>query len=222
MLTPPPPPPKKKGMGCLGCGCLILVILVLLFLGLVATGSYMIYREALSITSTTASTVQTFDGGDDMYNRAKQKLTDFDHDLHNNLAAKIELSADEINTLIARNPDFSKNNIHLFVTITNGKAEVQTSFPTGVFTRGLLKDRYLNGDTSFGLTFDPTAKTLDVDLQSLQINGEDLPKENLPLIQTKINPALNRILQGSPECKSVLDQAKSIEIKDNELVIETQ
>jgi len=219
----PPAAPKKKGMGCLACGCVVLVLLAFLFFGLVASLTYVLYAQILSHTSAEPSTVQTFDGGDDVYNSAKQKLSDFDHDLHAHLAATIHLSADEINTLIAHTPDFDKNKIHLFVTMAHGEATTQISLPVELFTRHyLFKGRYLNAETTFGLNFDSTAKMVLLDLQALQINGEDLPKDNLPLIQTELNPGLNQMLQGLPDGKSILDQAKSIEIKDNELVIEIQ
>src|SRR5471032_1664829 len=93
--APPPAPPKKGGLGCLGCGCLVLALLVILFLGLVAGGTYLVYTKAVGLTSTTPATIPSFNGSDDLYHAAQQKLTDFDHDLKNHQAATIELSADE-------------------------------------------------------------------------------------------------------------------------------
>src|SRR5476649_2615445 len=95
-LPPPPAPPKKKGMGCLGCGCLILVLLVILFVGLVAGGTYL---GVVGFTSSTAATIPSFNGSDDVYNIAHQKITAFGHDVIYHQAATIQLSADEINTL---------------------------------------------------------------------------------------------------------------------------
>jgi hypothetical protein len=209
-------------MGCLGCGCLILAVLALLVLGLAGAGGYIVYADAVTLTSSTPLAVPSFDGGDEMYNAARQKVVAFDHDLDAHQAATLQLSGDEINTLIARDPRFAKNKILLYVSLANNEATLKTSVPIGVFSTWFLTDRYLNGTTSFGLDFDADAKTLDLDLHNLQMGEKELPQNVLPVIQTRINPALNQLLQNDPELKLLLDQAKSIEIKDNLLVIETQ
>lgn len=187
-----------------------------------AGGGYLLYTKALALTSPTPLAVQSFDGGDDLYNRAKQKVADFDHDLKNHQAATIELSADEINTLIARDPNFTKNNIRLFVTMTNDEGRMQASIPTGIMTGGLLKERYLNGDTSFGLNFDSAGKNVDFKLHHLQIGDRKVPGDMLPTAQNVINQEVNQSLQSIPEFKDFLQQVKSIQIKEGELTIETE
>jgi hypothetical protein len=220
--TPPPAPPKKRGMGCLGCGCLILALLVLLFFGLAGGALYMGYTKIVGLTSTTPATVPSFDGGDDVYNSAQEKIRGFGHDVENHQAATIQLSADELNTLIARNPAFIQQKVQLFVTLTNDQAQVQGSIPTNVLIQGILKGRCLNFDTTFSLGFNPDTKSLDLTLHHLQIGDQTSPQNLLPTMQAELTPFLNMELQKNPETKNFLDQAKSIEIKDGELVIETQ
>lgn len=224
MAKPPPPVVQKKsGCGCFGCGCAILGLIAVLLLGLVAAGGYLFYTQAiLGLTSTTAATVPTFDGGDDVYQGAMQKVTDFHHDLNDHQAATLSLSADEINTLVARNPELSKNNIHFFLIMNDDKARIQSSVPTGILSQGLLKDRYLNSDFSFNLNFDPGSESLDVGLQSLQVGSVTAPPKDLPFLQSELNELLNMALQKDQDVRSMLLQAKSIQIKDGQLVIETQ
>jgi len=225
MANPPPPDApveKKRGMGCWGCGCLILALVAVLFLGLVAGGAYLLYSEAVSLTSTTPATVPSFTGTDDVYQTAREKLSGFDHDLKNHQAATIQLSADEINALISRDPDFIENKIHLYVTLSNDQARAQISLPVSFFQLGILRDRYLNADTSFGLNFDPSAKTLNLDLRSAQVGDRDIPADYLPMTQNEINQVFNQMMQKDPNFEDFLQQAKSIRIKDGELVIETQ
>ena len=159
-----------------------MVLLIVLLVGLVGGGGYLLYAKVLEFTSPTPITVPSFDGGDDIYHRAKQKVADFDHDVKNHQAATIQLSADEINTLIARDPNFTKNKIHLFVTLTNDEGRLQTSIPTEIFSSGLLKNRYMNGDVSFGVDFDSTGKTLNFELHSLQVGDRNMPKNALPIV----------------------------------------
>jgi len=219
---PPAPAPKKSGLGCLGCGCLILALLAVLFLALVGAGIYGVYSQFIAITSTVPLAVPAFDGGDEMYNTAKQKLSDFDHDLQNHVAAKLELSGDEINTLIARQPAFTQSKTLLYVSVANNEATIQLSLPTGLISDGYVTGRYLNATSSFGLDFDADNKTLMPDLHDLQIGEKAMPKNVLPALQGEFTPVLNGLLQGDPEGKLVLNQAKSIRIENDELVIETQ
>jgi hypothetical protein len=220
--TPPPAPPKKKGLGCLGVGCIILAVLGLLFLAVVAGGCYMGYQKVVSLTSTTATDIPSFHGSDDVYNAAQQKITAFGHDVANHQAATIQLSADEINTLIARNPEMIRQQARLFVSLANDQVQVQGSIPTDTFVQSILKDRYVNFDTTFGLGFNSDTKSIELSLHHLQIGDQPTPENLLPTMQAEFTPLLSAELQKYPPANDLLQQAKSIEVKDGELVIETQ
>jgi hypothetical protein len=221
--TPPPPAPKKKsGLGCLGCGCLVLALLAILFVALVGGGGYMVYQKVLNLTSPTAATIPSFNGTDDVYNAAKQKVSAFQYDVANHQPATIQLSADEINTLITRNPDLIQQQARYFFTLTNDQAEVQGSIPTDTFTAGLFKGRYFNFDTTFGLGFNSDSKNIDLMLHHLQIGDQTTPQNLLPTVQAELAPLLNMEMQKNEMTKNLLLQAKSIQVKDGQLVIETQ
>jgi hypothetical protein len=230
MSVSTPPVPKKSGLGCLGCGCLVLALLVILFVGLVAGISYLGYTKVVGLTSTTPAAVPSFDGSDDLYRTTQQKLADFDHGVKNHQAATIRLSADEINILIARNPDVIKKHIHAFVTLTNNEGRVQASLPTNELSHGILKNRYFNFDASFGVHFDPQIKSLNLIFHTLQFGNKVLigPNSNsnnaasMRSLTPAFNQSLNAGIRNNPDGAALLDQAKSIEIEDGELVIETQ
>ena len=231
-ITPPPAPPKKRGLGCFGCGCLVLALLAILLAGLVGGIAYCIYSEAIAITSITPPVIPSFDGGDDVYQTTLRKLADFDHDVKNHLAATISLSADEINTLIARNPEAIKNNIHAFVTFTDNEARLQASLPTDALSHGLINGRYFSADSSFEVHFDQTTKSVNLTFHALQLgdkvlmgsNAEnDRPTQTLRLQFFAIfNQSFNQEIRQNPDGAALLDQARSIEIQNGELVIETQ
>src|SRR5476651_689804 len=126
----PTPPKKKSGLGCLGCGCVVLALLVVLAIVMAGSVAYGAYKLALDLSSPTPPAITAFDGGDDLYQKARQKLGDFDHDVQNHQAATIRLSADELNTLVARDPNLMKNHIKVFVTMTDAEGRMQAAFPT--------------------------------------------------------------------------------------------
>jgi len=230
--TPPPAPPKKRGLGCLGCGCLILALLAILLAGLVAGGAYLGYTKIVGLSSTTPAAIPSFNGSDDVYGAAKQKLADFDHDVKNHQAATIQLSADEINSLISRYPDVVNNHIQVFVTLTNNEGRIQANLPTDGLSQGLIKGRYFSLDASFEINFDPQTKSVNLAFHALQfgkanLTGHDAsnPSFNESFMRSftpTFNQSFNNAVRNYPDGKALLDQAKSIEIKNGELVIETQ
>jgi len=228
--TPPVAPPQKKsGMGCLGCGCLILALLVLLFLGLVGGGAYVIYAKALDLTSTTPASIPTF----------KQKVAEFNQDVKNHQPATIHLTGDEINALAAHTPSFAESHVQLFVTISGDTARAQISLPTDQLVYGLFKGRYLNLDMNLGVSFDPSTKSINFEPHSLKMNDKVILDENassdsgsdsndafnkgfMRSFTPTFNQSFNNGLRQSPAAAAFLDQVKSMEFKDGELVIETQ
>ena len=220
MVTTQPPVvvAKKRGCGCFGCGCLVAILILLLIGAMIAGFWYM----AGSFISTAPINVPTFDGGDAVYQSAAQKINTFNQALQQNQPASLELSADEINTLIARNPSFAANHLRFFVTMFDDHADLQMSVSTDVLSKGLIKDRYLNGDTDFSLHFDATDKELHLILHHLKVGAYDLPEDSLSSSRDRIDHALNQQLETSPAGKQFLDHAQTVEIRAGQLEIEEQ
>jgi hypothetical protein len=225
MTTPPQPPVvirEKKGMGCFGIGCVVLLVALLLFGGLIAGIGYLAYSKAGSLTSAAPLTTRSFDGGDEMYGGAQQKLAVFHQALQQNQPATLELSADEINTLIARDPDMTGSQIHAFVAMTGDQMDLEASIPTSLLPFGLFQGRYLNGEASLSPAFDPASKSLTFTLHALKIGSEAVPAAQLPALQTELQPFINTQMQRYPDAKNFLDHAQYIEVRDSKLLLRTQ
>ena len=70
---------------------------------------------------------------------ARQKLADFDHDVMNHQPATVRFSGDEINTLIAHNPDLTQTRTQIYLSMTGSNARIQASFPTDDISHGMMK-----------------------------------------------------------------------------------
>ena len=222
--TPPPPQKKKSGCGCFGCGCFIVILLLLLLIGLIVGGGYFGYKNAYKLTSTAPSDVPLFTGGEDIYKAAQQKTSELQHDIETHQTGSIHLSADEINSLIAHDPTLTQRQDRMFVTFTDNQAQVQGSLPTDSIPilQSVIKDRYINFDTTFGLNLDSSTKSLDIDLHHMQIGNVNAPSNALPTLQAELTPVLNMQIQNNASLKNLLQQAKTIEIENGEMVIETK
>jgi hypothetical protein len=230
--APAQPPPKKRGMGCLGCGCLLLALLAGLFVVVIGLLAYGTYSTAMAMSSTTPVTLPTFAGTEDLYARARQKLADFDHDVVNHQAATVSFSADELNSMIAHNPDMSAKHIQAFVSMTDSEARLQSAFPTDGVSRGLITGRYTSFDVSFEVHFDQVTKEVNIIPHSLQVwdrpilgPAADNPQANqvllrvfVPLLTENLNTAIRKSSDGA----ALLDEAQSIEVKGGQLMLQTR
>ena len=171
-------------MGCFARGCLILLIfaVVLAIAGLAGLywglhrnsalfyGSYWLAKTRSLAAAPT--TLPEFNASDQQMQLVQERWQDFEQKTRAGQAAEIELSADDINALIATN-----ENVHgkVFVSIDGNQLRLQASVPIGQFlgTPGY----YFNGDVIIELK---GAQSLDGPRFSrITINGEQVPTDFL-------------------------------------------
>ena len=166
------PPPQRAGLGCVGTGCVTLVcLLIFLVIAFVGGGYWALHHlqkkysgtAPLSFANITSSestispdpsnvTSQTVPSSDTTLTpevpretaaaiRARWRAFEKAADRHEK--ARVELSADDINTLIQNDPKLRGK---AAVTIENNVARVRVSIPLGgVF---MMDGRYLNGEAT--------------------------------------------------------------------------
>jgi hypothetical protein len=240
--TPPPPaaPKKKGGMGCLGCGCLFLVVILLLFGGLVAGTGYGIYAAYQAASSETAADIPAPNTDQQLVATTQRKLADFAHDIKDHQSATISLSADELNALIANNPDVAKNNVHIFLSLNDSEGRIQATVPTSAIGHGVSDGRYLNVDSSFEVHFDQGTKSIMFDFHTLHVGkmtligtpgadeqsasgfSQSFMRSFAQSFSPSFSQSFNTGLRKNPDAESLLNQTKSVDIKNGQLVIVTQ
>ena len=167
------PPPAQRGLGCFAKGCLILVVFfILLALAFVAgtyfaakylrTEYFSIHHERMPISQATVEEEQAVRARWDAFEKAA----------HAHESVRIELTADDLNALIASEPKLH-GNVH--VTIEDSTARLQVSMPIGK-TRW-LNGRYLNAQCSVQSA--PTGKPEDARITSIVVNGRPVGEEIL-------------------------------------------
>ncbi|HUB67441.1 MAG TPA: hypothetical protein VL981_08160 [Candidatus Methylacidiphilales bacterium] len=219
---PPPPARTRSGLGCFGCGCIIVILIIVLGFAFVGGGIYVAFQSVYALSSPVAADVPTYTGGDDVYNGAKEKITAFNQSLQQNQPASLHLSADEMNSLFAHEPMFNLYNVRVYVATNDDQAQIQSSLPLDLIPFGLFKGRFINVETTFSFNLDPDTKTIQLTLHNLKLGDKPIPDSNLPMAQLEIGSYLNQRMQTSSYMKNLLDHAKTIEIKDGELDVETQ
>jgi hypothetical protein len=177
-------PPRRKGLGCFARGCLTLLIFAIVlaiacFAGMywglhrhsaLFYGSYWLAKTR-SIGEAPAP-VPEFSGSDQQIQRVRERWQDFEQKTRAGQPAEIELSADDINALIATTGDARGK---VFASIDGDQLRLQASVPIGEFLG--RPGYYFNGDVIIELK---GVQSLDSPRFSrLTINGEQVPTDFL-------------------------------------------
>ena len=224
---PPPQAPQKSnkaGWGCLGCGCVVVVVIFLLIAGLIGGGIYMVDKGLNVMSSPTAAAIPPLTGGDDVFDSAQKKITQFNQDLSASKTSTLTLTSDEVNAVLNHDIDLKKSQAELLITLTGDQARVQTSVASNAIpvANWVVKDRYFNLDGTTGLSFDPDSKQITFDFHKLQVGEVTIPNNALQTYQTLCAQIMNQKLRENAAMANVLQNAKSVSIKDGQFVIETK
>ena len=177
-------PPPRKGLGCFGRGCLILLVFVAVlaiacFAGMywglhrhsaLFYGSYWLAKTR-SIAEAPAS-VPEFSGSEQQVQRVRERWQDFEQKTRASQPAEIELSADDINALIATS-EAARGKV--FVSIDRNQLRLQMSVPIGQFLG--RAGYYFNGEVIIEL--DGAQSPDSPRFSRLTINGEQVPMDFL-------------------------------------------
>ena len=177
-------PPQRKGLGCFGRGCVILLVFVIVlaiagFAGMywglhrhsaLFYGSYWMAKTRSFAEAPTP--VPEFNVSDQQIQLVQERWQEFEQKTRAGQPAEIELSADDINALIATSEDVRGK---VFVSIDRNQFRLQMSVPIGKFFG--RPGYYFNGDVIIEIE---GAQSLDGPRFSrITINGEQVPTDFL-------------------------------------------
>lgn len=165
------PPPPKRGLGCFAKGCLTLLIVGGVLIGLGIFFTYQGYQKVRGYLADQPANIRVYPATDAEYQAVEQKLAPFLQGIETNRRATVELTGDELNTLVAREPGFSGLRGKAYFSLAQG-------YLTMDFSRSLGNDRrartyYLNGKVTTAVNVD--AGEVKVSPQSAKINGQAVP-----------------------------------------------
>jgi hypothetical protein len=177
-------PPPRKGLGCFARGCLILVGFAIVlgiacFAGVywgflrhsaIVHGTYWLAKTH-SIAEAPAP-VPEFAASEGQIQSVQERWQEFEQKTRAGQPAEIELTADDINSLIAANRDTRRK---AFVSVEENRMRLQTSVPLGEFMGRC--GYYFNGDVTIELK---GAESLEnPQLNRIVVNGEPVPQDLL-------------------------------------------
>jgi len=204
------PPPPQKGMGCFAKGCLILVAFFILLSLAFVGGTFFAVRylrgEYFPTTNTELpAATPTEQEQQDVQTRWRL----FDTHARAHEPARIELTGDEINALIASEPEIRGK---AFVIIEENVGHVRVSIPLDKVR--WLKGHYLNGECTVQSSVDGSPGGARI--TSIVVNGRPVAEEALRWQYGSWS--LRRYLTDWTNSSNL----KTFEIRDGRVILETK
>ena len=214
-------PPRQKGLGCFARGCLILLVFAIVLAIACFAGMYWGFQRHSAIVhgiywlakthsiAAEPTPVPEFTGSDTQIQNVRERWQDFEQKTRAGQAAEIELTADDINALIAANRDARGK---VFVSINGNQLRLQASVPLGEILG--RPGYYFDGDMTVEFK---GAESLDnPQLNRIVVNGEQVPSD---LLNWKYRS--RRLREYLADYRNGYDIG-TIEVRDGKLILRSR
>jgi len=214
-------PPRQKGMGCFARGCLILLVFAIALTIACFAGMYWGFQRHSAIVhgiywlakthsiAQESMSVPEFTGSDTQIQTVRERWQDFEQKTRAGQAAEIELTADDINALIAANRNARGK---VFVSIDGDQLHLQASIPLGdVLGR---PSYYFNGDVT--VEFKGVESLDNPQLNRIVVNGKQVPSD---LLNWKYRS--RRLHEYVADYRNSYDIG-TIEVRDGKLILRSR
>jgi hypothetical protein len=204
----PPPRAPRQGMGCFAKGCLILAIfLCVLFAAFVVGSIYAVRHLRTTFFATEHVDLPPNNSTPEEQQLALAHWKIFERSARAHMPARIELTADEINAIIAADPDLRGK---AYVTIEGNVGRLQVSVPLN--TRW-FRGRYINGECE--VTASPDGDPSAARITNVLVNGNPMPEEAL---RFRGPFTLRRYIDEWTQTNDL----KTFEMRDGKVILETK
>ena len=208
------PPPRKRG--CFFYGCLTLIVALVVFAAAGVVAFRYFQKKVQEYADTKPMAIEKGDASPAKLNAVQKRIDAFKDAVANqNTPQELALTTDEINTLLAGQPDLQTLANRVFVFTENGQLKGKLSWPLDQFG---LKGRYFNGTGTFKIGVD--RGDLDLRLDDVQTqSGKPLPD---PFLQELRKHDFADDLQRDAQTAAALRRVDSVEVKDDRVVIRSK
>ena len=219
----------RNGVGGFVGGCLAIIIFVTAAVLLSAAAAAYFYKKTINqFTSPQPQNVQRVPSSDQL-RRATANLDRLREAVVNDREETIYFSAEELNALIARHPDFAALRGRIAFALDNSLVTLELSAPLDTLRLPGLKGRWFNGTTCFA--FDYAAGEFTFLPKSAKAAASRIPDW---LVTSEFGSGFRRSfsrsfsrgfhdsVQKNPQAATFWSRIKSIRVEGDKLVVKTQ
>ena len=208
-------PVAKPRRGCVFYGCITGLVLLVLVLGGLMVGLHYVRKMVNQYTETGPMELPALQMSQGEIDKVKQRFEAFQKAVREQRPTEpLELSADDINALIASGSDQQALKGKFYVSLDGDKLKGEVSVPLQQIGLSMFKGRYLNGSATFSLSF--RNGTLSVSPQTINVKGKPLPETYMREIRKQ---NLAEGFTSETNSAAVLQGLEDIQVKDGKLVV---
>ena len=201
--------PPRQGMGCFGKGCLILVAFFLFLCIAFAAGTFLAVRYLrTSYFASSQAQVPATTATEEEQRLAKAKWEEFERGARAHEARRIEMTSDELNALIASEPELRGKGR---VTIDNDTARLKISVPLDKIR--MLRGRYMNAECA--VQSGPDGDPSQVRFTEILMNGKPLGQD---ILNWRGPWGFRRYIEDWTSTGKI----KTFEIRDGKVILESR
>lgn len=217
--TQPQTQPAKRG--CFFWGCIISIILFVCFLIVMAVLAFLgkkVFDIGMSYLAEEPAEIAIYEPTPDEAEAVQDKFRSVREGVKARKGERYSFSVDELNALIATDPEFKELRGRAYLTIEDDRITTDTSIPLGGLTGiQLFKGRYINGKVQLEIT--ATNGRLQVFLQEIEVNGKKVPEQFMAAI-SKENIA--KELAKDSDFQNAMRNIERIDVSDGKIVIQAK
>jgi hypothetical protein len=206
----------KQRRGCFFYGCVTSTILLLVALAGALAGYHYFRKMFNDFTSSQPLTMPPVRLTQPEIEKLQQRIDRFrDSVRQGEPAGPLALNADQINALIATDPDLKALKGKLYVTIEGGQLKGQISVPMEEAGLPIFRGRYLSGIGTFNILL--RNGMLHITATAIQsTKGKPVPEVYMEKVRRQ---NLARDINSDTRAQAALDRIADIQIKETNLII---
>jgi len=213
-------------MSCFAKGCLTLIIAaVALVIICLSGGWFFLTRFANKFTATQPAAVEVRQPMPAEAQAAEAKWEGLGTAIRNNQETTVEFTADDLNALIANDPNFRKARGRLRVGIADSIVSLDLSTPLDLLKWTRLRGRWFNGNIRFGMSY--VDDNFFFDLKSAEANGRQIPSfifssDFERSFSRSFSQSFHHRSESRPGRDAWLKHIRTISIQDDKVILTTR
>ncbi len=213
-------------MGCFTKGCLaVIAAAVALVIICLCGGWFVLTRFADRFTTTQPAVVEVRQPTPAEVKAAEAKWEGLRTAIRNHQEATVEFTADDLNALIAIDPDFRKARGRFRVGIADSIVSLDLSAPLESLKWTRFRGRWFNGNIRFGMSY--VDDNFFFDLKSAEANGRQIPSfifssDFERSFSRSFSQSFRRRSESRPDRDPWLKHIRTISVQDDKIILTTR
>jgi hypothetical protein len=209
------PEPTKRPRGCFFYGCMSGIVVLLLLLIGVLVGLHYFKKMFNQMTDSQPVPLPTVKLSPAEMDQVRARVEAFRQAVQAGRATDpLALTSDEINALIATDPDLQGLKDKIYVTLEGDQVKGQLSVRLDELGLAMFKNRYLNATGTFTVSLNNAI--LDFRAEQISVKGKPVPEVYMEKIRKQ---NLAQGVNQDPRASSALSKLEQVKVQDSKLVI---